>query len=72
MHTFVMCVHFLDVRILHLMLHCCCIVDNWLFPIHMSTNHCSTKGAQLIDTTYHIITEVRTSREAVADTDTFA
>ena len=23
----------------------CCIVDNWLFPIHTFTNHWSTKGA---------------------------
>ena len=34
-HTFVMYTHFIR----------CCIVDNWLFPIHTSTNHCSTKDA---------------------------
>ena len=27
-HTFVMCAHFPDVRTLHSMLHCCCIVDD--------------------------------------------
>ena len=58
-HTFVMCAHFPDVHTLHLMLH----VDNWLFPIHTSTNHCSTKGAlsKLIATvhaTYYIIDKV--------------
>ena len=34
------------------------IVDNWLFPIHLSTNHCSTKGAlSKLITTYGLITK---------------
>ena len=56
MHTSLIYTHFIQ----------CCIVDNWLFPIHTSTNHCSTKGAlsklTATDTTYHIIAKVPLER----------
>ena len=56
-HTFVMCAHFPDVRTLRSMLHCCCIVDDWLYLFYTSTNHCSIKVAPTQHTTY-VITKV--------------